>query len=512
MSLGGALSIASSSLANINFQLGVVSNNIANANTPDYTDETANQESLAAGGQSMGVQTEATTRAINLALQQSVFQQDTTVTGLSTTTTSLTALDALQGTPGQGNDLGSLLGDVQNAFSTLLGDPSSAPQQTAVVSAAGNLTNGINALSNGYTQQRQAAQNDIVSTVTALNTNLTQIGTLSNQIIAAQGAGQSTADLQNERDAAVHTLSGMLGIRTLNQPNGDLLITTISGTQLPTRPGGGSGGGGLMTSGVTIGASATYANGGIPPITLGGVDITSQIQGGQLGADITLRDNTLPTFQGELDEFSYQTASRFSAQGLNLFTDPNQNVPAGGGMPPQSTYVGFSSEIQVNPLVIATPSLVRDGTQGVTGTAGGATSFAPNPAGGPAGFTAMISRVLNFAMGSQVQPGVAQPTATTGGIGPDGTLNAPYGSPATLADNVTSLGSAQAAVSAAATNQLSTEQALQTTLTSNLTQASGVNMDTEMTRMIQLQNAYGANARIVTTVQALFTQLLAAVQ
>ena len=52
---------------------------------------------------------------------------------------------------------------------------------------------------------------------------------------------------------------------------------------------------------------------------LGGVDVTGQLQGGQIGANITLRDSTLPTFQGELDEFSQNLASRFSAQGLTLF-------------------------------------------------------------------------------------------------------------------------------------------------------------------------------------------------
>ena len=60
-----------------------------------------------------------------------------------------------------------------------------------------------------------------------------------------------------------------------------------------------------------------------------------QLTGGQLGANITLRDTTLPTYQAELDEFSQNLASRFSAQGLTLFSDPTGNVPAGGGMPVQ---------------------------------------------------------------------------------------------------------------------------------------------------------------------------------
>ena len=56
--------------------------------------------------------------------------------------------------------------------------------------------------------------------------------------------------------------------------------------------------------------------------------------------------------------------------------------------------------------------------------------------------------------------------------------------------------------------ELSGGQALQQTLRARLSAASGVNMDTEMSHMIQLQNAYSANARIISTVQSLFADLL----
>ena len=42
--------------------------------------------------------------------------------------------------------------------------------------------------------------------------------------------------------------------------------------------------------------------------------------------------------------------------------------------------------------------------------------------------------------------------------------------------------------------------------------ASGVNMDSQMALMITLQNAYGANARIIGLVQSMFAQLLQVVQ
>ena len=70
----------------------------------------------------------------------------------------------------------------------------------------------------------------------------------------------------------------------------------------------------------------------------------------------------------------------------------------------------------------------------------------------------------------------------------------------------------QAQDSAGATSQLATQQAVQTTLTTKLSTQSGVNMDTEMSTMIQLQNAYGANAKVIAAVQAMWAQLLATVQ
>jgi flagellar hook-associated protein 1 len=52
---------------------------------------------------------------------------------------------------------------------------------------------------------------------------------------------------------------------------------------------------------------------------------------------------------------------------------------------------------------------------------------------------------------------------------------------------------------------------VQSALTAKFSSVSGVSMDTEMSHMIELQNAYGANARVIASVQAMWTQLLNAV-
>jgi flagellar hook-associated protein 1 FlgK len=507
MKLDGAMAIASGGLANISRQMALLSHNVANANTPDYALEVTTQSSLTAEGDGQGVRSGLARRQIDTALQAASFRQSSVVAGLQVKQDALQAIDSVQGTPGQNGDLPSLVGALGDTFTALLNSPANQAAQSAVVAAAGTLVRGINAMADAYATQRQKAQTDLESSLGTLNATLQQVGSLSDQIILQRVRGQGTADLENQRAAAVHGLSALLDVRTAEQANGDLLVITPSGLTLPTRGSGTS----LATVGANLDPTTTYANGGIPPITLVRADVTGHLQGGRIGADLELRDLTLPTWQGELDEFAFSLTARFAAQGLTLFTSPDGTVPAGGGTPAQSGYVGFAGTIQVNSAVQAQPRLVRDGTDPVAGSPSGATAFTPNPPGGPAGFTALSARVATYALGDQVQAGVAQPPTNTTDLGPDGSLSAPYTSPASLGALAATLVAAQAQETATATNRLTTEQAVQTGLADRLATNSGVNMDTEMSLMISLQTAYGANARVIAAVQSLFTELLNAV-
>jgi flagellar hook-associated protein 1 FlgK len=144
------------------------------------------------------------------------------------------------------------------------------------------------------------------------------------------------------------------------------------------------------------------------------------------------------------------------------------------------------------------PSLVRDGT-------------AASPTG-LAGYTGIIQNVLGYTFGADQSAGVPWPASKTSGLGAQGTLSAPYAASPTIGGLASTVLASQAQESASISSQTNTEQAVQTTLGNKLSTESGVNMDTEMSQMIQLQSAYGANARVLTTMQAMFTQLLQAVQ
>lgn len=506
MSLDAALGIASQSLLSISQNFALISNNVANADTAGYAVEQATQQSLDAGGLGLGVRSGPTQLAIDAALQAELYAQNGAAADGQTTSAALSQLQSVLGSVGQSNDLGSLMTALQNGFSALLNDPASQTQQAAVVSEAQAVTQQINALSNAYGSARQTAQDSLGTEVGSLNGDLAQVGTLSDKIIALKAQGGSTADLENQRNAVLSSISALAGTRFITLGNGDVQVFTSSGVQLPTR-----GGTALSIATANAGSGAYYPGGGLPGIMLDGQDVTAGMSGGQIGANITLRDQTIPTYQAEIDQFSQTLASRFDAQGLTLFSDPQGNVPQGGGTPAQSGYVGFASAITVNPAIVANPALVRDGTHAVAGSPGGASAFTPNPNNLP-GFTDMIDRVLNFALGSQVQAGVAQAPPPVSGLGPAGTLSAPFNAPATLNDFATAVTASQSADAGNAASAAQDAQATQGTLVSNLQGETGVNVDGQLSLMVQLQNAYGANARIIATVQQMYTDLMSMVQ
>ena len=494
MSLQSALSIASDGLGVVQRQISVVSQNVANASTTGYVREVATQVSLEAGGSPSGVASGPTQRALDAPLQASVLSQNATVAGLQTTANALAAVDAAQGATGDdGSSLSTLAGGLQTAFVTLQSDPSSGPQQQAVVGAAQALASGINTLSTTYTAQRQAAQDTIAQQVGVANSVLSQVGQISDQIIKLKAQGGDTADLENERDEQVQSLSSLLSVKTSVAADGDMTITTDNGTVLPTHDSTGP----LSTSdvGIAVGDSYSPASAGstgsatsIPGIMIGKTDVTASLTGGSIGANITLRDTTLPGYQAELDEYSQTLSTQFSSAGLTLFTSGTNPVPAASTTSPiQKPYIGLAASLTVNAAVVGDPSMVRDGT-----AAASASSTTD------AGNTTVIDAVLNSTFATSVS------SATTG-LGPQGTLNAPYGSTGGLVSMAATLVASQSQDSSAATASLATQQGVQTTLNSQFSTASGVSVDQELSNMVQLQNAYGAGGKIIAAVESMFT-------
>ena len=165
-------------------------------------------------------------------------------------------------------------------------------------------------------------------------------------------------------------------------------------------------------------------------------------------------------------------------------------------MPVQSGYVGFAADIQVNPAVQADPVAGARRQHAIAGSPTGAGAFTPNPAGGPAGFTTLIDRVLNY-------------TLRRRRAGRGAAAGVQHHRPRRLRHAERTLCRARDAgrtrrrrwsrrrrrTAPPRPASSRTEQAVQTTLNNKLATESGVNMDTEMSLMIQLQNAMARTPR-----------------
>ncbi|NPD69615.1 flagellar hook-associated protein FlgK [Lichenicola cladoniae] len=507
MSLSSSLSIASSGLSALQAELAVASQNVANAGTAGYAKETASVSSRTSGGQPGGVLTGLTGRVVDTALEASLYAQNATVAALIATNTNLAPILALQGStsslPGISGTLSDTVGNLQTSLISLEADPTNAAGQQAVLAAAGSLASNIRTTANAYQTQRQTAQDAALDDVATANASLASIGSLSDRIAQGRITGISTADLENQRAVAMTSLSNVLSVQFKETANGDMLVSTANGLSLPTR----STEGPLATSDATVTVSSVYPD-SIPAITLDGRDVTSSLTGGALGANIVLRDTTLPTMQAELDSFSQTLASRFDSQGLTLFTDGSGNLPGSGGTGPSPAgQVGFANVIQVNPAVSANPSIVRDGSHDVTGTTTGASGFTVNAGRGTAD-TTLIDRLLDFTLGAQVQLGVTQPSASSTGLGLNGALSSPYSGGGSLTSLASTLTGAQASTINQVTTGLASETVIQTSLGAKVASVSGVSVDDEMSSIVALQNAYAANAKVIAAVQSMFSALL----
>lgn len=507
MSLDLALNIARSGLAAVQRGLAQGAQNVANAETAGYTRKTAIQESLVLDGQPSGLRTAEAQRDVDAALVARLDASRAEAAGAAAREDMLSGVEAAHGSAEGGDGLADALARLRNGLLALRGAPADTGKQMAALEGARGVAEGLNRLSHAIGAARQRAQDGIAQEVASANAALREIAGLTLKI--KTGGDGALAALEDQRDLAIARLSENLEVRAVRQPGGDLLIVARGGVVLPLDPDRDA----LAAPGATVAPDKSFASGTLPGVALNGIDVTGQIGGGRLGEFIALRDSTLPRFQAEADVLAATAAGRLDAQGLRLFTDADgATVPNPAGAYAGGAQVGFAGRIRLNPAVEANPATLRDGTHAVPASAGGPTAFAPNSAGGPAGFTTLLDRVLDHGLGAEAAAGAPWPAIRTTGLGPDGTLASPFSAPPGLEGYAARIAAAQTGDRAAATEARAQAEGLRGVLQDRFGQRSGVDPDAEMAAMVQLQNAYAANARVLGTVQSMWDSLLSAVR
>jgi flagellar hook-associated protein 1 len=489
IALTSAGAVAQSSLAAVSAEAAVVSRNIAGVNaTGTYNEKTANLVTSLNGG----VQVASITRAQNQALFDGVLS----ATSASATQTAISSgLATLQLTVGYTNSdtsPASQLSDFIDALQTYEATPSSTSLAASTVTAAQNLANTLNSATTSVEQVREQADAGIAASVGTINSLLSQFQSVNAQIVQGTAVNADVTDLEDTRDTILTQLSQQIGISTTAAPQNGISIYTDSGITLFQ--------GGTARS-VTFQPTGTFVSGtqgnavfidGVPAT---GSSATTPLQSGTLAGLATLRDSTAVTYQNQLDQVANglinATSETFTpAGGTTSVTAPGLFTFAGAsGTPPAlpTSATGLGGLIEVNPAVDpnqnGNPDLIRDGIN---------TTFNP---GGDASFAGQLENLLTNLNANQT-------FSSSGQIATSNTLSG-Y-----AADSVSWLEAQRQQNS----NESSFQSTLLTSTTSALSNATGVSLDNELSKMLDLEQSYSASAQLMSTVNSMFTSLLTAVQ
>jgi flagellar hook-associated protein 1 FlgK len=566
-SLLTALSAATSGLRASQGSIDVISRNIANANTEGYTRKAATPQNAAGGVSGAGVNLAQPTRSVDQYLFKSILTESARNEALDVFDTYLAQLQTVFGTPADNTTVASKLNALQSAFDSLSVNPTDETQQRLVLAQADQLCQSLRQLTTSVQAMRTQADAEIAAAVTQVNADLAKIDQLNQSIGTLRNSGQSTADLEDQRDLLIVNVNRQLGISFFERDpqsgqygimteGGRFLVdagpiqlnfftptNTVPITPPITAPGTAPpivSGTPIITAvheylppdGTTAYSAGKAANLGSVYASVGGqfVDIKSEISTGRIAALFDLRDNVLPQAQAQLDQIAaaiaigFQNSDQFNATGTDVVAGTEIELFQDSAGPPSYTptvtyagtaaaEVGLAGRIAVNSVFANDPS---NGGQASYWRVVHGTNTAVVPTR-PAldGDTTTLQRIQQL-FENPNPPGTYPSTPPfnppyQNKMFPDFTV---YGLPAqnTLEGAAASFVSFQAEQKANNNDAFATQSALTSTLVNRRASDSGVSTDDELALMIQMQNSYGAAARVITTLSRMFDELLGLVR
>ena len=322
MGLSSALATAMAGLRSNQAALSIISSNVANANTPGYVTQNANQIEVASGTYGATVLTTGVNRQLDLFVQNQLRTETSGGAYATQISNILGQLQSVYGTPGGDGTLETSLNNFTSALQSLSNNPGNSSAQAVALSAAQSLAAQLNTTTQGIQALRSNVEQDIGNSANQANTDLTAIAQINTQLQGLSPTDPQAATLMDQRDGAINDLSKLVDIRVVNDSSNQASIFTTSGIQLV--------GAGLasqfnFSSPGSLTATSLYsakaAQNGVGTLSVhlpNGADIdvvaNTVVSSGQIAADLKLRDQTLPQAQTQVDQLAATLASSLSDQ------------------------------------------------------------------------------------------------------------------------------------------------------------------------------------------------------
>ena len=479
--ISSAFSIISGALDADQSALNVISNNVANANTPGYTREKPTwQENspVTIGGISNG-QGVSQTGAVSIRDKVLTARIDQQQQLASASSARLAALNTVQSlfTPDSGStsssagDIGNDITSFFNSFSSLEANPSSSSLRLEVLSSAGTLASDISGAAKSLTSQKSSIDQEAAGVTSQVNALTSSIAKLNQQIMTTSPNGDA-GTLEDQRQEAVSELSKLVGVNQITSENNGLSITTTSGALL-----------------VSADKSYDITNGTVNGVTnffVGTTNITSGLTtgGGELGGYLTARDTDIPSVLNSLNQLAYSISTSVNTQN-NAGTDADGNTGA---------IVSSTTGAWTLDLFSPAPTLVANGTTGtdVSGAAASMSVVMTDP-------NLIAAAALGSGTGDNSNATKIAALASTASTKIDNETPSNF-----YASFVSALGSTVSEVKTENTAQTASVTQLQTQSDS----LSGVNLDEEASSLMTLERSYQAASKVMSILNTIMASSL----
>ena len=232
MSLTSIMNIANSGMHAAQTQLRVVSDNVANVNTPGYVRKIADQQSTATQGVGSGVEVARIRLATDRFLQAASLNAGAEAGRQGVRYELFDRIQTLFGDPSGDNSFFTGVDDLFAAFSSVSERPTSSPLRQDILYQAQALFDRGATIGKNIQAAREEADGRLRTAVDTANDLLGQIEDLNKTIASAAAAGDDATGSQNAQATLLSQLSQLMDIKVTGRANGGVMVRTGTGALL----------------------------------------------------------------------------------------------------------------------------------------------------------------------------------------------------------------------------------------------------------------------------------------
>jgi flagellar hook-associated protein 1 FlgK len=335
-------------------------------------------------------------------------------------------------------------------------EPTSSPLRQQVITTADALAQRFNSLNQVLANQRSSVAQQRLTAIADINTIAEQIARLNKEIVATKGTGVNASGLIDARDSKIDELASLVAVQVVEQPDGSRSVSLRGGQPLVI---------GSLASQLNVVTNVDGSQSLFVDFANESFNLTNTVLGGQLGGLDNFERNVLEPMMNSILEMAQQLTDSVNNQlALGFAIDGTPGLPLF-----ELDTTGTTGTLRIRPGIVA-QDLAFSSDAATPGNSDNLQALLTIRSK-PVSLTALGSVSLSDAM-----------TQLVAKLGMDSQQN---------------------------TVALKTAQTVRTQAEESWKSRSGVSLDEEAANIMQYQQMYQANMKVIAVANELFDSTLA---